>query len=301
MRVLATALLLAFITVPSQAQVKVVATTPDLADIAERIGGELVKVDSLTQGHEDLHLVTIRPSLLIKVRRADVFLQIGLDAEHSWVPALLRSARNRKVRPGGSGFVDCSANITPLEIPTSKTRDQGVDLHPSGNPHYNLDPEMMRQAARNIHAGLKRAAPDGAKALDAGLAAWEKELDTHIAGWKTKMTPARDAPFIEFHRGWVYFAERYGLKLVARLEPKPGLAPTPSHLSKVVETARAHSVKLVVARPQNLDIAQKVVAEAGGTAVALQLGSSREGPQKGWFAFMDHVVEIFSRELARSK
>ncbi|MCA8943470.1 MAG: zinc ABC transporter substrate-binding protein, partial [Planctomycetes bacterium] len=142
------------------AQVQVVATIPDFADIAERIGGDAVTAISLTQGSEDLHLVRIRPSLLIKLRRADVFIQLGLDGEHAWVPALLRTARNDRIRPGAPGFCDASIGVPALEVPESVHRGAGPDLHPRGNPHYNLDPVRMRIAARNILACLVRVDAD---------------------------------------------------------------------------------------------------------------------------------------------
>lgn len=281
------------------AQLKVVTTTPDLADVASAIGGSAVQARSLTAGHEDLHMIRVRPSLLIKLRRADVFVQLGLDAEHAWIPALLRSARNKKIRPGGRGFCNASAGVSALQVLTTVSRADGPDLHPRGNPHYNLDPVRFRIAARNICTVLKQVDPKNAPKFDAGLAAFEKRLDESMARWAKKMAPFKGAAFIEYHSAWIYFAETYGLKIVGRLEPKPGLSPTPSHLAKVIRTAKAEKVGIIVSRPQNADIAKRVARGCGATAVVLPIMSSTEGKTQGWFKFMDHVVDTFSSHLTR--
>ena len=287
-------------TVCASAQLRVITTIPDFADIAKRIGGDCVRVESLIKGREDLHLVRIRPSLLIKVRRADVFIEMGLDAEHSWVPALLRTARNKKIRPGKPGFCNASAGIKPLQVLRSTSRDQGPDLHPRGNPHYNLDPQRMRVAARNVLDCLVRVAPKHEDKFRQGFASWTKELNERLKGWKSKLEPFRGAAFIESHSAWVYFAETFGLEIVARLEPRPGLAPTPSHLRLVIDIGTERHVGLVVGRAQFADVAQRVAKRIDAVAAQLPLCSATKGQARGWFAFMDQVVTSFATHLKKA-
>jgi zinc/manganese transport system substrate-binding protein len=281
------------------AQLEVVATQPDLADIASRIGGEHVDVESLTAGSEDLHLVRTRPSLLIKLRRADVFIQLGLDAEHAWVPALLQSARNDRISPGRPGFVNCAVGQTPLRVPASTSRADGPDIHPRGNPHYNLDPERMRIAAHHIRDGLKRVLPDRGADFDRRCASWEEELDRRLVAWTATMAPFENAAFVEDHDAWVYFADRFNLKIVGRLEAKPGLSPTAEHIAHVIADARARGVRLVVTRPTHADLARKVADEIGGEAVTLTLSSTEGGATGDYFAFMDVVVKTFATHLKK--
>ena len=291
------AVAIAALAIPATAQLKVVATQPDLADVARYIGGGHVSVQSLTKGTEDLHLVRPRPSLLVRLRRADVFLQLGLDAEHAWVPPLMRSARNRKIQPGASGFVNCSAGIKALRVPTARSRGDAVDLHPRGNPHYNLSPDNMRLVAKTIRDALSRNAPEHTADFRRNHLAWEKELDQRIESWRKKLAPHRGANFVEGHDAWIYFAEFFGLTIAARLEEKPGLSPSPRHLANVIRQSRKKKVHLVVARPQYADLARKVAGQIKGKSLVLTLSSTDRGPTRGYFGYMDHVVGQFAQNL----
>ncbi|MCB9870050.1 MAG: zinc ABC transporter substrate-binding protein [Planctomycetes bacterium] len=299
-RILAACLLCASLAgAQAPAKLRIVATVPDLADLLQRIGGDRVAPQCLTTGQEDLHLVRTRPSLLIQLRRADAFVQLGLDAEHAWVPPLLRSARNAAIQPSGKGFCDASRGVKPLQVPQRTNRGAGPDIHPYGNPHYNLDPRRMRTAARNVCALLERLDPPRTKDYRARLAAWEKELDRHLVVWKRKLAPFRGAQFLEYHNAWVYFADAFELKVAGQLEPAPGLAPTPTHLAKMIDLAKRERIGLIVARPQRADLARRVARDAGAEVALLQLGSSSEGSAKGWFAFMTRTVDAFAARLRK--
>src|SRR3989449_8856148 len=137
----------------AEEKIYVVTTLPDLADIAARIGGDLVTVESLAKGIEDPHGVPIKPSFLPKLNRAQVVVVMGLEYEHSWIPALLSEARNSKIMKGNIGYIDVSLKVTPKEVPTDLSRAKG-ELHPAGNPHFNLDPEAGRLIAQTIAEGL---------------------------------------------------------------------------------------------------------------------------------------------------
>lgn len=272
-----------------------VTTTPDLADVVRTIGGDDVDVHTLTTGEEDLHLVTVRPSFLVQVHRADVFVQLGFDAEHAWVPALLQKAKNRAVRPGGAGFCDASVGVTPLQVPASVTRDAGPDLHPRGNPHYNLDPRRMKTVARNVRDCLVRVDEAHRAGYFERHAAFEEAIDRHHATWKKLLEPCRGSAFIENHRTWIYFADAFDLRIVGSLEPRPGLPPSAKHLADIIELAKRENVRLVVARPRFAELARRVAKDCGADARILQIGSLASG--RGWLAFMDDIVAQFASVL----
>ena len=284
---------------PAAAQLSVITTTPDLADIATRIGGDAVTAVSLTSGTEDLHLVRAKPSLLVKLRRADVFIELGLDAEHAWVPALMRTARNDKIAPGAAGFVNCSVGVQPLKVPTDATRGAGPDVHPSGNPHYNLGPANARVIARNIRDGLSRASPDQAELFRKNAETFVAELDSRIEAWRKILEPFKGAAFIEYHDSWAYFADGFGLKIAAQLEPKPGVAPGARYLADVIRQAREQNVGLVVSRPAFVDVARKVADGIDCKAVVLPLSSTTSGEYEGYLNFISKVVDVFAENLRK--
>lgn len=291
--------LLVALAVPMAAQLRVVTTQPDLAELARRLGGDSVTVESLTDGSEDLHLIRTRPSLLVRLRKADAFIQLGLDAEHAWVPSLLVAARNEKLNPGQPGFVNASAGIEALGIPTVVGRQAGPDVHPRGNPHFNLDPEGYRTMARNVASGLTAISPKDKEAIVARLAAIEIEIDQKSKEWKARLDRCPRRTFIEGHDAWIYFAKRFDLEIVAKLEPKPGLSPTPGHLSDVISIGLERSVPIVVCRPRYRDVGEKVALAIGAEVAMLPLSSTSTGPTMGWFAFMEVVVTAFEQRLSR--
>src|SRR5262245_6116369 len=161
-------LLAALVASPASAKLRVVAALPDVADIARQIGGDRVSVETIAEGSQDPHKVPVKPSFVTKLNRADALVVQGLGLEHAFLPALLEVAANPKILPTGPAYIDASVFIQPLEVPTSQNRAQG-ELHPLGNPHFNLDPVRAKQMAKAIAEGLTRVDPAGAAAYQAGL------------------------------------------------------------------------------------------------------------------------------------
>lgn len=235
--------------VSSAAKVNAVATLPDLASMARDIGGDRVNVVCLGKPSEDPHYIQPKPSFIVALNRADVLIENGLDLEIGWLPALLDQTRNAKLRPGGVGRVVASTKVPVLDLPTGPVdRSQG-DVHPHGNPHFLLDPEAGKIAARNIAAGLKRAAPDDAAVFDAGLEKLLARIDTAEAEAGKLLAPFRGVKVVTYHKSFPYFAERYGLVVVGTIEPKPGIPPSPAHLAALGDRMLAEGVKVILQEP----------------------------------------------------
>src|SRR3989442_12027835 len=166
-------------TASAEDKIYIVTSLPDLADIAARIGGDLVTVESLAKGIEDPHGVPIKPSFLPKLNRAQVVVVMGLEYEHSWIPALLSEARNSKIMKGNIGYIDVSLKVTPKEVPTDLSRAKG-ELHPAGNPHFNLDPEGGRLIAQTIAEVLALNFTQHPATVEAKLKAFLVQLDGKI-------------------------------------------------------------------------------------------------------------------------
>jgi zinc/manganese transport system substrate-binding protein len=224
---------------------RVVASLPDEADIACQIGGDRVEVTPIAEGTQDPHKVPVKPSFVVKLNRADALVVQGLGLEHAFVPALLEVARNPKILPGAPGYIDASLYVTPLEVPTSQSREQG-ELHPLGNPHFNLDPEQGKLMARAIAEGLARVDPAGAPTYQENLGRFSALLERKIREWQQLAAPLRGVKAVSYHEDMVYLARRYGLEMVGTIEVKPGVPATPAHVEELVDTMKREGVTLVI-------------------------------------------------------
>jgi zinc/manganese transport system substrate-binding protein len=260
---------------PARAKtLQVVATIPELGDIASRVGGANVKVDVLARGTEDIHQVVMRPSLVPKLNKADAVVYLGLTVEHSFLPGLLNVAANQNLRTDavkecvGPGCIDCSEGLSVLEKPASLSRSEG-EIHPFGNPHYNLDPEDGALIARNIAAGFTRVDPEHAADYDKNLKAYLAELNAKLVEWRKWVAPLKGLKAVSYHQDVAYLARFTGLEFVGTLEPKPGVAPTPTHLEQLVAQMKQQNVTLVVREQQYDPKFPEFLAEKTGAKVAV--------------------------------
>lgn len=286
-----------FLCAPSAlaAKLRVVATIPDLADIAREIGGERVEVTSLTKGRENLHAVSVRPSQLVALSRADVLVQVGLSLESAFLPGLLENARNPKIRPGQPGFVNASVGWEALDVPAVVTRKDG-DVHPDGNPHLNLDPRGGRQIAQRILLGLVASDPEGKSVYEARAAAYGKKLDEAEARWNAAAKPWKGRKIAVYHKEYDYLAARYGLEIVGTLETKPGIPPTPGHLAELVAAMKAAGDVVILTAPWSNGGEVEQVAKATGAAV-VELPNQCGGiaGTDTWIGMQDLVHERLAR------
>jgi len=233
----------------SQATIQVVTTTEDLAAIAKAVGGDHVKVNSLTKGTSDPHFARAKPSMIRKVYGADLLLLIGADIEIGWLPALLRSGRNSQVLPGNPGYLDLSTVVTLLDRPTKPvTRDMG-DVHAQGNPHYWLDPKNGLLMAQAITERLLILDPDNNDAYQSNLAAFQKRVKEKIKMWQTTLSPLNGDKVIAYHTSLIYLANAFGFQIADEVEPKPGISPTASHLNRLIKRIEDYQIKLLVMEP----------------------------------------------------
>jgi zinc/manganese transport system substrate-binding protein len=227
------------------AKLTVVTTTQDPAAITRAIGGDRVDVTALCKGYQDPHFLDAKPSYILALNKADLVEAVGLELEIGWLPPLLNNARNAGVTPGNPGYLDLSTLVKPLDVTGSSDR-AGGDVHPFGNPHYWLDPENGRLLARGIAGRLSSLDPAGAAVYAQNLTAFEQQLDVKVAEWTKAMAPLAGKPIVTFHRSWGYFARRFGLNVVAFVEPKPGSQPTAQHTIEVINLVREHKVKVLL-------------------------------------------------------
>jgi zinc/manganese transport system substrate-binding protein len=277
--------------------IKVVTTIPDLKSIAEFVGGNKVSVTSIATGYQNPHFVDPKPSYIIGLSNADLFVTVGLDLEIGWSPQLLASSRNTKIQKGAPGYVDASAGIGLLQVPTSANRAEG-DIHIYGNPHYWLDPLNGKVIGRNIANGLERVDPSNKSTYEANLQAFYKKIDDKMREWQSKMTAFKGTKIIAYHNEWVYFETRFGLNIVDFMEPKPGIPPSPSQLVKVIKEIKANNIKVIISSPYFTTSSSDVVSKQTG-AKELTLATSVGGFEsvKNYFDLFDYDINQLTATL----
>lgn len=279
----------------AESQISIVTTLPDLADIAGRIAGDAATVESLARGVEDPHGVPIKPSFVVKLNRANLLVLMGLEYEHSWLPALLQEARNPIILKGATGYIDCSVQIAPKEVPRTLERSEG-DLHPSGNPHFNLDPEGGRAIAGAIFDGLARNYPALKPQFEANLKAFLTQLDAKTREWEALSRPLKGLKLVSYHRDIVYFADRYGMEILGEIELKPGIEPTGAHLIDLVGRMKAQGVKVVIREPHFSEkVPNQIAAQAGAQVVKLPIMVGGVQEAKTYFDLIEYNLRAMLR------
>jgi len=305
-----------------------------LASIVAAVGGKYVSVSAIVVGARDPHRIEAKPSYMSKVSGADLFIAIGLDLEVGYERPILAGSRNSKVAIGASGHVYASDWVQVLEKPTGQVSRAMGDIHPGGNPHIWLDPYNGRIIATKIASVLTKIDRAHSKEYQANLAEFLRRLDVamfgaqaeerfgaqklwewqrsgtllakldenrarnSLGGWAAKMAPHEGKPIVTYHRSFSYFANRFRLRVVGELEPKPGLEPTPGHLASVIKTVQQSGVKAIVLEtfysPKH---AQLVASRTGAKVVQVPQNVGHVSEARDYIALFDVIVNRIAEGL----
>ena len=312
----ALALTVSLVAAAAQGQrLQVCTSVPDLASLVQTVGGDGVSVTAFAKGTEDPHFIDAKPSYVKALNQANLLVMLGLGMEDGWSPVVLQSARNQAVMSGSPGYLDASAAIRPLDVPTGAIDRSMGDIHAGGNPHYLLDPICGMQVARLVRDKLAELRPDQRASFDERYEAFRRRAaemlvgeslaakykpddipklcllfehgklepflrsqkqDSLLGGWLGMMLPYYGTKVVDDHPMWPYFARRFGLSVIAHMEPKPGIPPTTQHLGEVAQLMHSQQARLVLANPYyDPRHAQFLASSAGAKVVnvAHQVGS----------------------------
>jgi len=274
-----------------------VATTTDLKALTEAVGGDLVEVDALARGNQNPHDLEVRPSLMVKVRRADVIVMNGLELDQ-WAEVVIQGANNPKVNPGAPGRVDASEGILVLEVPKTRVDRSMGDVHPMGNPHYTADPGMAPAVTANILNGLARVAPESRAAFERNRAAFLARLEQAQARWTEVLAPVKGARVVVDHNLWAYFLTRFGLVQAASVEERPGIPATPTHLAKLIELIKGERIKVIMTVPWgDRKLAERVGQEGGAKVVLMAPAVGGVKGADGYIETVDYNVKTLAQAL----
>jgi zinc/manganese transport system substrate-binding protein len=278
-------------------RIRVVTTIPDLKSLTEAVGGDLVDVDSLTRGTQNLHEAEVRPSMMLKLRRAQLLIENGADLD-TWADVAVLGANNPGIVRGAAGRVDVSRGIPLLEVPTTRVDRSMGDVHPLGNPHFSLDPGLAPAITQTILDGLARLAPEHRAAFERNRGAFLTRLDGEMARWTKTLEPMKGAKVVVYHPDFIYFLTRFGLVQAGAVEDRPGIPPSPQHLVRLIREIRDQNIKAILVEPWNdVKLAQRVAQEAGARAIVM---ASAVGAVKGadnYLAAIDYNVRTLAEAL----
>ena len=277
----------------ANAQLKVVTSTTDLYDIARAVGGDRIAARHIGEGYQDPHFIEAKPSFVLQLRDADVWAYVGLDLEIGWMPLLLDGARNPRIRAGGTGHVDVSRAISVLDRPAGSVDRSMGDVHALGNPHYWLDPENGRRIARLFKAKFSELDPKNAAVYAANAQAFESRLNAAERAWAGDLAAIKGKPVVAWHTSWRYFAAYSGMNIVAFVEPKPGVPPSPSQLYQTIQIAKRTGAKVIVMEPfYDRKVADLIAKQTGATVLVLppSVGGLRNAPVNDYVSLMKYDV-----------
>ena len=295
------AALVLFAAAPARAQLNVVTTTSDLASIAQEVGGDKVKVTALAKGYQDPHFVEAKPSFVLLLNKAQLLVVIGRDLEIAWLPPLIQQSRNAKVQPGGEGYLDASLHASILEIPAGQVTRAMGDVHPSGNPHYWLDPENGKKIAKDIADKFSERRTNDRAVFEKNLATFTAKVDAGVKRWLADLAPYKETKVVTYHRSFPNFAERFGLNIIGYVEPKPGIPPSPQHTLDLIAEMKRQNVKLILIEPYFDSKTPNAIARGTGAEVIVMppsVGGVKETTD--YVALFDYDVRLLVDAIKRT-
>lgn len=295
---LAVLLAAALLPAAASAALKVVTTTEGLASLAREVGGSDAQVTALSRGIQDPHFVDANPTLALKLRDADLLVDVGLDLEVGWLPPLVNQSRNADIQPGGRHRLTAAAAVTPLDVPTGPVDRSMGDLHPGGNPHLLGDPRRATLVARAMAAKMGELDPPRATAYAERAAAFGARIEAALGRWRAELAPLQGRKLFSHHKTLSYFYDWTGLADGGVLEPRPGTPPPPAHLARLVEVAKREGVKAIVVESYyDTRSGEQVARLTGARLVSIPGDVGGDPAGKSYESYVDLLVHRIAAAL----
>ncbi|HHC74737.1 MAG TPA: zinc ABC transporter substrate-binding protein [Thiothrix sp.] len=274
----------------AQAAMNVFACEPEWGALAKNIGGDKVNVYNATTAMQDPHHIEARPSLIAKARQADLLVCTGAELEIGWLPLLLKKSGNAAIQQGQAGYFMATDHVTLLEKLDHVDRSMG-DVHAAGNPHIQTDPRLILKVADALAQRMQQIDASHATVYQQNHAAFSQRWQAAMQKWQSQAQILQNTPVVVHHNHWVYLNNWLGLQQVTTLEPKPGVPPSGSHLSSVLQQLKQKPAKLVIyASFQNPRSANWLAQKANIPAVKLPATVGGTSEAKDLFSFFDDII-----------
>ena len=280
----------AVISTPAEAKLRVFACEPEWGSLLTELAGDAIDIDVATNALQDVHVVEARPSLIAKMRKADLLVCTGAQLEIGWLPQLLRQAGNAKVTSGPGNFLAAS-QVTTLDKPASVDRSAG-DVHPDGNPHVQLDPYRVLAIAKALSARLGELDTANTATYEQRLGDFETRWQAAIKRWETKAAPLKGNAVVVHHSSWLYLLQWLGMHEIGSLEPKPGVPPTSAHLSSLIDVTKSGgAIAIISAAYQDTKPGEWLSQRTGVPALVLPFTVGGDAQAKDLFGLYDSTID----------
>jgi ABC-type Zn uptake system ZnuABC Zn-binding protein ZnuA len=278
-------------------KLRVVATLPDLSILTRAVAGDVATIDLIARFGQNPHDMEVRPSHILLVRRADLLVRNGLE-EDAWIDVMVHSAANPKVLRGAPSVVEASQGLTVLKVLTGRVDRSMGDVHPSGSPHYTLDPDNVAIVTANIAAGLIRALPEQARTFEANRQTFLEKVAEADRRWKAALAPFRGSALVSYHDSWPYFYRAFGFVEGGTIEDRPGIPPSPLHLANLIRAMREQKVKAILHESwYPTDITSRIARETGAKMVVVAQSPGAVKGTEDYITHLDHVVGALATAL----
>jgi len=284
----------------ASANINVFTCEPEWQALANELGGDKVTTFSATTGMQDPHQVQARPSLITKMRNADLLICSGADLEVGWLPVLLRRASNSKISVNKPGYFFAANHVKLLGIPKVIDRSQG-DVHAAGNPHIQTNPKNIALVAKALVKRMKTIDPSNANYYqnqsDDFLARWK----TAMKQWKKQARTLKGKRFIVQHASWDYLMDFGKFEQVATIEEKPGIPPTSGHLADLVNQFKQNSADIIIHAGYQDERASKWLSKRSGIpSVTLPFTIGGTDQATDLFSLYNNTFDLLTKTLNKA-
>ena len=282
------------------AQLYIFACEPEWKALADEIGGDKVKAFSATNAFQDPHYIRARPSLIAKIRSADLVICTGASLEIAWLPILLQRAK-ASTQIGEVGNILATEHVSLLSKPKRVDRSMG-DVHPEGDPHIHSNPNNILKVAQVLSKRFQVLDAKNQKFYQNKYDNFSKRWRQAMLRWQRQVKELKGKAFITHHKAWAYLFDWLGMKLAATLEPKPGIPPTSSHLKKILGQVRQNKkiVAIIRASHASKDASLWLAKKSNIPVLVLPYTVGGNEQVKNLFSLFEHTISAL-RGLLDSK